>query len=143
MVEAELIFDPQGYEGGAGYAKGKARDVQQAEAGGLADGPESRADIATEHDGIFALFVFWLMGLLPIAPPHVDARDLSFVILCKLHVDILIEDEFVVGYRDQFEHGIAPLGISAVEARLVGIEDQSALECSRIWDKRSRVAGCR
>ena len=55
------------------------------------------------------LFFFWLMGLSPIAPPHINARCISLVVFCKLHMDILIKNEFVVGYRDQFKDLIAPL----------------------------------
>src|SRR5258708_1438976 len=93
----------------------------------LAD--EIKAGGGQAEAGKVMSFFFWLMGLSPITPPHVDARDISLGIFCKLHVDILIENEFVVGYRNQFKDLIASLGISAVKARLVSIEDQSALVC--------------
>ena len=82
------------------------------------------------------------MGLLPLAPPHVDACDISLVVFCKPNMDILIKNEFFVGYRDQFKDLIAPLCVSAVKARRVGIEDEAALVCPDIRGEGSRVGSC-
>ena len=94
------------------------------------------------------------MGFSAVAPPHIDARNDSLVVFCKLYLDILIQYEPVAGYRAQLKYIVAPLGIPAVQRRSVGIEDQSSLvgpgiggqgggvpDLCRLGDSRERVCG--
>lgn len=54
LVEANLIFDPKEYEGGAADAEGEAGDIQRVVYRGPAKAAENDGEVVFEHKFFFA-----------------------------------------------------------------------------------------